>query len=79
MHKNEILIFLRPVIAEYVALMSAINSKMPPAYSAPVHVSDPEATGFVDLTRPEFGDAVAVAAGEILAFWARGTTPQVVA
>src|SRR2546425_408735 len=36
------------------------------------------ALGLADTGRPDFGDAVPIAAGEVPAFWACGVTPQVV-
>ena len=46
-------------------------------HGAPVHVGDPQGLGIADLSRPDFGDAVALRAGEVPVFWACGVTPQV--
>ena len=41
-------------------------------------VGDPAALGIRDVQRPDFGDAVPVALGEVPVFWACGVTPQAV-
>ncbi|WBO61246.1 DUF1445 domain-containing protein [Acidocella sp. MX-AZ03] len=43
-----------------------------------MHVGMPEAIGIADLARPDFGDAVRIAPGEVPVFWACGVTPQAV-
>lgn len=41
-----------------------------------MHCGDPAALGIADLRRPDFGDPVAFADGDIPVFWACGVTPQ---
>lgn len=55
-----------------------LSDRMPLAHGAPVHFGDPAAIGIRDLARPEYGDAVPVAPGEVPVFWACGVTPQAV-
>src|ERR1700682_6450 len=55
-----------------------ITSRFPAVHGAPVHIGFPQAIGIRDLARPDFGDTVEVAAGEIPVFWASGMTPQAV-
>lgn len=55
-----------------------ITSRFPAVHGAPVHLGDPGQIGIADLARPDYGDAVAVRAGEIPLFWACGVTPQAV-
>jgi uncharacterized protein YcsI (UPF0317 family) len=45
-------------------------------HGAPVHLGDPSLIGIADLSRPDYGDAVAVHDDEIPVFWACGVTPQ---
>jgi uncharacterized protein YcsI (UPF0317 family) len=45
-------------------------------HGEPIHVGDAEAIGIHDLARPDFGDAVPIAPGEVPVFWACGVTPQ---
>ena len=53
-----------------------ITSRLPAVHGAPVHLGFPEAIGIKDLAKPDYGDAVPVAAGELPVFWACGVTPQ---
>jgi uncharacterized protein YcsI (UPF0317 family) len=55
-----------------------LTSRFPAVHGAPVHLGDPGLIGIADLTRPDYGDAVAVAPGEVPLFWACGVTPQAV-
>ncbi len=45
-------------------------------HGAPVHIGDPAALGIADLSRPDFGDPVTVADGDVPVFWACGVTSQ---
>jgi uncharacterized protein YcsI (UPF0317 family) len=54
-----------------------ITSRFPAVHGAPVHIGLPEALGVADLSRPDFGDAPEMRAGELPLFWACGVTPQV--
>jgi uncharacterized protein YcsI (UPF0317 family) len=53
-----------------------ITSRFPSVHGAPVHLGLPEAIGIADLSRPDYGDPVPIAADEIPVFWACGVTPQ---
>ena len=55
-----------------------ITSRFPGVHGAPVHIGKPELIGIRDLARPDWGDAVEVAADELPLFWACGGTPQAV-
>ena len=46
------------------------------AAGAPVHVGNPEEIGITDLSLPDYGDPIDIAAGERPVFWACGVTPQ---
>lgn len=74
-----LVVSMRPIKAENVALVTAISGGMPLAHGAPVHTGDPAAIGIHDLARPDFGEAVTVAPDEVPVFWACGVTPQAVA
>jgi uncharacterized protein YcsI (UPF0317 family) len=41
-----------------------------------VHLGDPSLLGIRDLSLPDYGDPVEVAADELPVFWACGVTPQ---
>jgi uncharacterized protein YcsI (UPF0317 family) len=53
-----------------------ITSRYPSVHGAPVHLGAPEQIGIKDLSRPDFGEAVPIAADELPVFWACGVTPQ---
>ena len=55
-----------------------ITSRFPSVHGAPVHFGDPGQLGIDDLSRPDYGDAVPLEAGETPVFWACGVTPQAV-
>src|SRR4029077_649890 len=55
-----------------------ITSRFPSVHGAPVHLGLPDSIGIADITKPDYGDPVPVAADEIPVFWACGVTPQAV-
>lgn len=69
---------MRPVASASVARVVELSSRFPGAHGAPVHIGDPAEIGIDALERPDFGDAVPIAAGEVPVFWGCGVTPQVV-
>jgi len=54
-----------------------ITSRYPQVHGAPIHFGDPAAIGIADIARPEFGDPVPIAPGEVPVFWACGVTSQI--
>lgn len=71
-----LVVSMRPVPAAQVATAVRVSARYPAVHGAPVHVGDPAALGIADLDRPDFGDPVEVADGEVPVFWACGVTPQ---
>ena len=67
---------MRPIARDRVADAAAISARFPQAHGAPIHVGDPAAIGITDLGRPDWGDAVELASGDVPVFWACGVTPQ---
>jgi uncharacterized protein YcsI (UPF0317 family) len=59
--------------------VTEVTRRYPQAHGEPVHAGDPAALGIADLGRPDYGDPVPVAPGEVPVFWACGVTPQAVA
>ncbi|MFV0295474.1 MAG: putative hydro-lyase [Hyphomicrobiaceae bacterium] len=55
-----------------------ITSRFPSVHGAPLHVGLPHLIGIPDITRPDYGDPVAVNDDELPVFWACGVTPQAV-
>lgn len=73
---GEMVVSMRPIPAGRVADAVQISGRTPAVHGAPVHIGDPSSLGIADLSRPDFGDAPEVRAGEVPVFWACGVTPQ---
>ncbi|KGH47077.1 hypothetical protein IN07_08960 [Modestobacter caceresii] len=71
-----LVVSMRPVPGHLVATAVQVTARMPAVHGAPVHVGSPAALGIADLARPDFGDPVESAAGDVPVFWACGVTPQ---
>jgi uncharacterized protein YcsI (UPF0317 family) len=71
-----LVVSMRPLAVRDVPLAIEITARFESAHSAPVHVGTPAEIGITDLSSPDYGDAVDVAAGEVPVFWACGVTPQ---
>ncbi len=73
---GDLVVSMRPFPPAAVERVIAITSRFPTMHGPPVHVGDPAALGIERLERPDFGDAVTIAPGEVPVFWACGVTPQ---
>ena len=73
-----LVVSMRPLAPAAAIRAIQITSRFPSVHGAPVHLGLPEAIGIEDLSRPDYGDAVPVGAGELPVFWACGVTPQAV-
>ena len=71
-----LVVSMRPFSPEQLPLVREVTGRYPRMHGAPIHVGDPSALGVVDISRPDFGEAVDVAPGETPVFWACGVTPQ---
>lgn len=71
-----VVVSMRPLRAADAIRAIQITSRFPAVHGAPVHLGDPRLIGIDDITRPHYGDAVAVEPDEIPVFWACGVTPQ---
>jgi uncharacterized protein YcsI (UPF0317 family) len=69
----------RPMPADLVEQASTVSAAYTLLHGSPVHVGDPAVLGIADLHRPDWGDAVDAAPGDVPMFWACGVTPQAVA
>jgi uncharacterized protein YcsI (UPF0317 family) len=67
---------MRPLKAADAIRAVQVTSRFPQVHGAPVHIGDPSLIGIADLSRPDYGDAVAVMPDELPVFWACGVTPQ---
>lgn len=70
---------MRPIPARLVSRAVTITARFAAVHGAPVHIGDPRSLGIADLQKPDYGDPVPVAEGEVPVFWACGVTPQSVA
>jgi uncharacterized protein YcsI (UPF0317 family) len=77
--RGPLVVSMRPLLPHQADEATRICRGFPLAHGAPVHVGDPAAIGIRDVSRPDFGEAVDVRAGEVPVFWACGVTPQAVA
>jgi uncharacterized protein YcsI (UPF0317 family) len=76
--RGPLVVSMRPLKPAAAIRAIQITSRFPAVHGAPVHIGLPEAIGIADLARPDYGDAVPVASGELPVFWACGVTPQAV-
>ncbi len=74
-----LVVSMRPIPAEQVALAVQITGRYERVHGAPVQVGAPEVLGIADLARPDYGDPVEIRRGEVPVFWGCGVTPQSVA
>lgn len=71
-----LVVSMRPLSVQHAIRAIQITSRFPNVHGAPVHLGDPASIGIRDLSRPDYGDSVAVLPGELPLFWACGVTPQ---
>ncbi|MDQ2881774.1 MAG: putative hydro-lyase [Actinomycetota bacterium] len=73
---GQLVVSLRPIPARQVDTAIRVSGLMPAAHGAPVHTGNPAALGITDLDRPDFGDPLDSAPGDVPVFWACGVTTQ---
>lgn len=71
-----LVVSMRPMKPADAIRAIQITTRLPAVHGAPVHFGFPEAIGVNDLSKPDYGDAVPIEAGELPVFWACGVTPQ---
>ncbi|MQY39187.1 putative hydro-lyase [Streptomyces sp. RB17] len=74
--RGPMVVSMRPVPAEHIRSAIRESSLLPAVHGGPVHCGDPAGLGVEDLARPDFGEPVTAAPGDIPVFWACGVTPQ---
>jgi uncharacterized protein YcsI (UPF0317 family) len=77
--EGNMVVSMRPVKSRDVARAVEISAAFPQVHGAPVHIGHPGEIGIADLSKPDFGDPVAILDDELPVFWACGVTPQYVA
>ena len=73
-----LVVTMRPMATAHAIRAIQITSRFPSVHGAPIHFGNPAAIGIEDLSRPDFGDPVAVDESDVPVFWACGVTPQAV-
>ncbi len=74
--RGPLVVSMRPIPDALVDTAVRVTARLPEMHGAPVHTGDPGALGVRDLDRPDFGDPVDRAPGDVPVFWACGVTPQ---
>ena len=74
---GKLVVSMRPFSPADAERAAAISARFPTMHGAPIHRGDPAVLGIADLSRPDYGEAVAVNADEVPLFWACGVTSQV--
>jgi uncharacterized protein YcsI (UPF0317 family) len=78
MFAGPLVVSMRPLKPKDAIRAVQITSRFPSVHGAPVHLGLPASIGIADINKPDYGDAVPVAADELPVFWACGVTPQAV-
>ncbi|GGK05497.1 putative hydro-lyase [Pseudomonas matsuisoli] len=73
-----LVVSMRPVPTDKVALAVEVTSRYPTGHGAPVHIGDPAKLGITDLSKPDFGVVPPMDEDSVPVFWACGVTPQLV-
>lgn len=76
MFHGPLIVTMRPIRHEQISRAVQITARYPSVHGAPVHIGNPKSIGIEDLSRPDFGEAVAIRQDEVPLFWACGVTPQ---
>jgi uncharacterized protein YcsI (UPF0317 family) len=71
-----LVVSMRPVPVDKVALAVQVTARYPTGHGAPVHIGDPAYLGIKDLAKPDFGVLPDMPEGSVPVFWACGVTPQ---
>ena len=71
-----LVVSMRPLTPTDAIRATEITSGFPLTHGAPVHIGKPELIGIADLSRPDYGDPVPMAADEVPVFWACTLDPD---
>lgn len=74
--EGKMVVSMRPIKKDKVADACVVTSHFPRMHGSPIHVGYPEMIGIHDVTKPDYGDAIAIKTDEIPLFWPCGVTPQ---
>ncbi|MDK1361682.1 DUF1445 domain-containing protein [Arthrobacter sp. zg-Y1219] len=65
---------MRPMDTKNAIRAIQVTSRFPATHGGPIHFGDPGELGLEDLSKPDFGSAPTLAAGEVPVFWACSAT-----
>ena len=74
---GKMVVSMRAIAAADVDKAIRVTERFPTVHGGPVHVGDPGKIGIAALDRPEGGQPMDVAPGEVPVFWACGVTPEI--
>ena len=74
--RGKLLVSMRALSPSDAIRAVEITARYPTVHGAPVHIGFPEALGIRDLAKPDGGEPMEVAEGELPVFWACGVTPE---
>ena len=69
-----LVVSMRPILDHQIIRTVQITGRYVSVHGAPIHIGDPSKLGIADLSRPDFGDPVAIREGEKAVFWPCGVT-----
>ena len=73
---GEMIVSMRPFKPIDAIKAVEITSRYPRVHGSPVHIGNPLDIGITDINKPDYGETVDIADGEVPVFWACGVTPQ---
>ena len=73
--RGPLVVSMRPMTPQQAETAAKITAALPQVHGAPLHTGNPAVIGIRDLSRPDYGDPVAIRPGEVPVFWACGVTP----
>ncbi|MFT8993041.1 putative hydro-lyase [Leuconostoc mesenteroides] len=73
---GNMVVSMRPIKSSQITAAINVTNRVPDVHGAPIQIGNAEEIGILDITKPDFGDAVTIKDDEIPVFWACGVTPQ---
>ena len=74
--RSRLVVSMRPIPAALVPRAAMVTSALPDSHGMPIWAGNPSRLGIADLDRPDFGDPVEFARGDVPVFWASAVTLQ---
>jgi len=74
--KGNMVVSMRPIKKESIALCYEVTSHFPKMHGSPIHHANPQEIGIKDINFPDYGDKIEIKKEEEPVFWPCGVTPQ---